>query len=106
MRILRTHESDVVPLDDTLDSSLPEGSVSAGDRCQRIELVRGSGPHITAETTSLLRVRLRAAAVALWPARRSFSCAVWRAAMSTATRWPNRPLFNGFRVVLAVLGIW
>ena len=52
-----------MPLEDTLDSVLPGGSVNTKPRTQRVELVRGHGPHITIETTNLLRVRLRGGVV-------------------------------------------
>ncbi len=46
----------------TLDAPLGASSGAAGAHPQRIGFVEGSRPHITSETTNILRVRLRAAA--------------------------------------------
>jgi eukaryotic-like serine/threonine-protein kinase len=94
------HKSDVVPLEDTLDSALPEGSVSTKPRTQRVELVRGQGPHMTIETTNLLRVRLRAAALCLAIGFAAFF--VWR--LWGARGWPSTLLFDVHGAVLIILG--
>jgi eukaryotic-like serine/threonine-protein kinase len=99
MGIFRDSKSDVLPIDDTLESVLPDGSVAASYRGQRVELVRGSGPQITIETTNLLRVRLRAAALSLAIGFAVFF--IWR--LWGAHGWPTTLLFDAHAAVLSIL---
>ena len=58
------------PFDATLDDPSSKrvlGAIGKPTKCApRVALVEGSGPELTSETYNLLRVRLRAAAVALF----------------------------------------
>ena len=61
----------------TLDSSpAPDFSADSRDRCGPVCVVEGSGPHLTSVTASVLRTRLRAAAICLVAGFGSFL--VWR----------------------------
>ena len=51
------------PNDPTLDSVPLAEHARVRRECQKVELVEGSSPHITGELMTLLRVRLRAAAI-------------------------------------------
>ena len=62
--------------DVTLDSPAHGLRAAERDRCAQVCLVEGSGPHLTSETASILRVRLRAASICLFAGFGSFF--VWR----------------------------
>ena len=96
-------KSAFLPLDATVDS--PAGIDTSGptNPCQRVELVRGSGPHITTETTNLLRVRLRGAAICLLIGFGAFF--LWRLADRRVIGQPGTLLFYADAAVLCVLGV-
>ncbi len=69
------NDSELAPNDATLDASpqqQPSGESKSNrsadpspTHCQKIALIEGSGPQLSGETTDLLRIRLRAAALVL-----------------------------------------
>ncbi|HEY1784950.1 MAG TPA: serine/threonine-protein kinase [Pirellulales bacterium] len=95
-------KSAFLPLDATLDSPTPEPSSNLTNPCARVELVRGSGPHIATETTNLLRIRLRGAALSLLIGFGAFF--LWRLTDRHAIGQPGTLLFYADGAVLCVLG--
>ncbi len=58
--------SDPLPSDDTLESPTDPVPVDGAKPCAHVQFIEGSDPQISVETTDLLRLRLRAAALALF----------------------------------------
>jgi serine/threonine-protein kinase len=96
-------KSAFLPLDATLDSPSPELSSNLTNPCARVELVRGSGPHIATETTHLLRTRLKGAALCLLLGFGAFF--LWRLTDRHALGQPGTFLFYADGAVLCVLGL-
>jgi serine/threonine-protein kinase len=95
-------KSAFLPLDATLVSPRPESSSNLSNPCARVELVRGSGPHIATETTNLLRMRLKGAALCLLIGFGAFF--LWRLTDRRALGQPGSLLFYADGAVLCVLG--
>jgi serine/threonine-protein kinase len=76
-----------------------------GERCAQVCVVEGSGPHLTSETASVLRVRLRAAAICLFVGLGSFL--VWRliSPPKASSVAPNPWLFYLHLATTAVLAV-
>jgi serine/threonine-protein kinase len=71
--------------------------------CPRREIVAGSGPHLTKETQTLLRLRLRAAAFILLV---GFGVFLVRHVVGVLTGEPLNPVLLGFHIlVVLVLGV-
>ncbi len=62
---MKIHYDDA-PADATLDSPTEPLPVCSANACQPVHFVEGSDPQISSETTDLLRIRLRAAALSLF----------------------------------------
>src|SRR6516164_2441198 len=68
--------------------------------CPRREIVAGSGPHLTKETQTLLRLRLRAAALILLV---GFGVFLVRHVVGVLTGEPLSPVLLGFHVLIVLV---
>jgi serine/threonine-protein kinase len=106
------NDLELVPSDATLDakpqgpSSVDSNSKGPADasstHCQKIALIEGSGPQLSGETTGLLRVRLRAAALVLVFGFTAFF--VYRLFVKASHGPDTPPLMYARLSVVAILG--
>lgn len=68
--------------------------------CPKREIVTGSGPHLTAETQALLRLRLRASALILLV---GFGVFLIRHIVGALTTEPLDPLLLGFHILVVIV---
>src|SRR5262245_54642516 len=86
------------PLDETL--VVPALDDTPAKACRpRMEIVEGSGPHLTAETQVLLRLRLKAAAIILLI---GFAAFLVRHVIGVLTGEPLHPLLLGCHILVCV----
>lgn len=90
----------ISPADPTLDA--PLHAAPAQGRCAKVALVQGSDPHLSGETSALLRVRLRAAAMILFAGLGAFLLyrMFWAEARPLEKQW----LLYVHAVIVVLLG--